>query len=71
MRNAMKKTSKGKNLKSCISCNGYKSISHNIMQGCPFLTMHTMKKVYPHKIQKFGYKCNATPQGLKDGKDPT
>jgi len=52
MRNAMKKTSKGRNLKSCISCNGYKNISHNIMWGYPFFIMHTTKKVYFHKIQR-------------------
>jgi hypothetical protein len=52
MRNAMKKTFEGKNLKSHISCSGYESISHNIMRRYPFLTMCTTKKMYPHKMQR-------------------
>jgi hypothetical protein len=39
-------------MKSRIFGNGHKSISHNIMQGHPLPTMHIMKKVYPHRIQR-------------------
>jgi hypothetical protein len=41
-----------KNMKFYISYNGHNSISHNIMQGHPFPTMHVVKKMDPHKIQR-------------------
>jgi len=53
-----------------ISCNGCKSISHNIMQSHPFPTMNAMKKWISIR-SKVGFKCSVTPQGLNDGKDLT
>ncbi len=40
------------NMKSYISCNSRKNISHNIVGGHPFPTMHVAKKMDPHKIQR-------------------
>jgi hypothetical protein len=38
-------------MKFHISYNDHKNISHNIIQGHPFLTMNATTKVNPHKIQ--------------------
>jgi len=57
------------NMKSCISYNGYENILHNIMQSCPFPTMHVAKNVNPHKIQRLATNVVWYPQRLKDGKD--
>jgi hypothetical protein len=40
------------NMKFHIPRNGHKNISHNIMRDYLFLTMHAMKKVYSHRIQR-------------------
>jgi hypothetical protein len=40
------------NMKSHISHNGHKNISHNIMWTRPLPTVSTMKKVDPHRIQR-------------------
>jgi hypothetical protein len=51
-----------------IFCNSRKSISHNIMQGHPFLTMTTTKNMDPHKIQRLATKVMWHPKDQRMGK---
>jgi hypothetical protein len=49
---------------TCNSRNGHENISHSIMQGYPFPTMRTTKKVYPHRIQRLATNVMGHPKEM-------